>query len=75
MNRKAELYEPYDFDLTGVTWRKSSASAGEHECVEIAELPGGGRAVRDSKDPERKPLRFTASGWAAFCEGVIAGDL
>ncbi|MEU5837427.1 DUF397 domain-containing protein [Streptomyces diacarni] len=65
----------HDTDLTGLTWRKSSASAGEHECVEIAELPGGGRAVRDSKNPERAPLCFTASEWAAFRTGVIAGEL
>ncbi|SFL22609.1 DUF397 domain-containing protein [Streptomyces pini] len=71
-DRKADLY---DIDLTCVTWRKSSASAGEHECVEVAELPGGGRAVRDSKNPQREPLRFTASEWAAFRAGVIAGEL
>jgi hypothetical protein len=33
------------------------------------------RAVRDSKNPERVPLRFTASEWAAFRTGVIAGEL
>ncbi|WP_324605565.1 DUF397 domain-containing protein [Streptomyces niger] len=46
--------------------RKASASAGEKDCVEVAELPHGARAVRDSKNPEREPLRFTASEWAAF---------
>ncbi|PJE95403.1 DUF397 domain-containing protein [Streptomyces carminius] len=71
-DREADLY---DIDLTGVTWRKSSASAGEHECVEVAELPGGGRAVRDSKNPQREPLRFTATEWAAFRTGVITGEL
>jgi hypothetical protein len=30
--------------------------------------------VRDSKDPSRSPLRFTASEWAAFRAGVIAGE-
>lgn len=72
MNREAELY---DFGLTGVTWREPSAGAGEHDCGEIAELPGGGRVVRDSRDPGREPLRSTASGRAAFCEGVVAGGL
>lgn len=71
-DRKAQLYTT---DLTNVRWQKSSYSAGEHECVEIAELPSGGRAVRDSKNPEREPLCFTASEWAAFREGVIAGEL
>lgn len=69
---KAELYAR---DLTGAIWRKASASGAEHDCVEVAELQGGAKAVRDSKNPRRKPLRFTASEWAAFQEGVIAGKL
>ncbi|GAA4656072.1 DUF397 domain-containing protein [Streptomyces chumphonensis] len=69
---KARLYT---HDLTGAIWRKASASGPEHDCVEVAELPEGARAVRDSKNPEREPLRFTASEWAAFRQGVIAGEL
>lgn len=71
MNRKADLYAQ---DLADSIWRKSSTSGAEHDCVEIAELPGGARAVRDSKNPERAPLRFTASEWAAFRAGVIANE-
>ncbi|MCC3654857.1 DUF397 domain-containing protein [Streptomyces sp. S07_1.15] len=71
-DRKSELHA---LDLSHVTWRKASASAGEHECVEIAELPGGGRAVRDSKNPERGALRFGAPGWAAFQASLVAGRL
>ncbi|WP_306334477.1 DUF397 domain-containing protein [Streptomyces sp. KL118A] len=71
-DRKTDLYA---LDLAETHWRKSSASGAENDCVEIAELPDGGRAVRDSKDPEREPLRFTASEWAAFRAGVIAGEL
>ncbi|MBP0460531.1 DUF397 domain-containing protein [Streptomyces montanisoli] len=41
----------------------------------VAELPHGARAVRDSKSTDREPLRFTASEWAAFQAGVIAGEL
>ncbi|MFJ1716071.1 MULTISPECIES: DUF397 domain-containing protein [unclassified Streptomyces] len=33
------------------------------------------RAVQDSKNPDREPLRFTASEWVAFRAGVIAGEL
>ncbi|MEU8506283.1 DUF397 domain-containing protein [Streptomyces brevispora] len=72
MNRlKADLYA---HDLSDSVWRKSSASGAEHDCVEIAELPGGARAVRDSKNPERPALRFTATEWAAFRAGVIADE-
>ncbi|WJV51735.1 DUF397 domain-containing protein [Streptomyces flavofungini] len=68
---KAELYV---HDLSAASWRKSSFSGAEHNCVEIADLPGG-RAARDSKHPERGPLRFTALAWAAFQRGVITGEL
>ncbi|WP_342747014.1 DUF397 domain-containing protein [Streptomyces aidingensis] len=37
-------------------------------------LPGGGVAVRDSKNPERPHLCFTAAEWAAFKGGVSLGD-
>lgn len=70
--RKAELYA---YDLSTAAWRKASASGGEGNCVEVADLPGGGKAVRDSKRPEAQPLRYTASEWAAFRTGVIAGEL
>jgi hypothetical protein len=69
---KAELYA---LDLTDADWTKSSFSAGENDCVEIAVLPGGARAVRDSEHPEREPLRYTATEWAAFRQGMIAGEL
>lgn len=69
---KSDLYA---VDLTEAEWHKASASGGEGNCVEVAELPGGARAVRDSKDPGREPLRFTASEWAAFRDGIITGEL
>ncbi|WP_406167373.1 DUF397 domain-containing protein [Streptomyces canus] len=69
---RAELHA---YDLTEAIWRKASASGAEHDCVEVAELPNGARAVRDSKNPGLEPLRFTASEWAAFRKGVIAGGL
>lgn len=61
------------FDLATVVWRKASASGGEGNCVEVAQLPLGARAVRDSKEPDREFLRFTASEWAAFRAGVLGG--
>ncbi|MEV0782200.1 DUF397 domain-containing protein [Streptomyces sp. NPDC050423] len=71
-DHKTELYKQ---DLTNADWHKATASGAENDCVEIAELPHGARAVRDSKNLEREPLRFTASEWAAFRTGVIAGEL
>lgn len=58
-----------------LTWRKASASSDQGgNCVEVADLPGGGQAVRDSKDPDGPMLRFTAAEWAAFSSGVRAGE-
>jgi Domain of unknown function (DUF397) len=57
-----------------VNFRKSSYSAQEGECVEIANLPDGGRAVRDSKDPDGPILRFAGSEWRAFIAGVKDGE-
>ncbi|GAA2931636.1 hypothetical protein GCM10020221_29270 [Streptomyces thioluteus] len=68
---KAELYA---HDLSAATWRKSSASAGEGNCVETADLPGG-IAVRDSKKTHLEPLRFTTAEWDAFRTGMLRGEL
>jgi hypothetical protein len=60
-------------DLT--RWHKSSYSNGSGgNCVEVADLDGGGRAVRDSKDRSGPVLRLTAEEWAAFIAGVRGGE-
>jgi len=60
--------------LAGVTYRKSSRSTAAGNCVEVAELPSGHRAVRDSKDAAGPILTFGPSEWAAFTAGIRAGD-
>ncbi|OFB43220.1 DUF397 domain-containing protein [Frankia sp. B2] len=57
-----------------LTWVKSTYSKDGSACVEVATLPDGGRAVRDSKDPEGPVLRFTASEWSAFIAGARDGE-
>jgi len=61
-------------NFTSLAWRKSTFSNDKANCVEVAELPAGGRAVRDSKDPNGPALTFTASEWTAFVAGVRADE-
>ncbi|WP_204456131.1 DUF397 domain-containing protein [Actinokineospora baliensis] len=46
------------------TWRKSSFSVENGQCVELAALTDG-LAIRDSKNPTGGALRFPASSWRA----------
>jgi Domain of unknown function (DUF397) len=55
-------------------WIKSSYSLANSDCVEVADLPGGGVGVRDSKDPAGPALRFTPGEWHAFIGGAKAGE-
>ncbi|MEU8270126.1 DUF397 domain-containing protein [Sphaerisporangium sp. NPDC049002] len=65
----------YAHDLSTATWHKSSHSAAENDCVEIANLPNGAKAIRDSKNPRCESLRCTALEWIAFRMGVLPGGL
>jgi Domain of unknown function (DUF397) len=40
------------------------------DCVEVAHLPAGGIAVRDSKDKNGLILRFAAVEWGLFITGI-----
>jgi hypothetical protein len=65
-----------DQDLEALTWYKSSRSgANNDDCVEVANLPSGGRAVRDSKDPDGPILTFAPTGWRVFIHCVKSGKL
>ncbi|MGQ0777006.1 MAG: DUF397 domain-containing protein [Pseudonocardiales bacterium] len=44
------------------------------DCVEVADLDGTSRAVRDSKHPADPALRFTPAQWAAFIAGIQDGQ-
>ena len=56
-----------------LTWFKSTAS-GANGCVEVAHLPDGGMALRDSKDRGKGAHYFGAEEWAAFLTGAKAGE-
>lgn len=58
----------------GLEWVKSSYSGANSNCVEVAVLPEGGRAVRDSKDPHGPALSFSADALAVFVRSAADGD-
>lgn len=55
-------------------WVKSSYSGNNGNCVEVAATPGGGRALRDSKDPSGPVLTFSALEFEAFIAGASTGE-
>ncbi|WP_327677162.1 DUF397 domain-containing protein [Kitasatospora sp. NBC_00458] len=61
-------------DLTRVAWRKSTYSAQEGQCVEVADGFPGRVPVRDSKNPDGPALTFPAEAWRAFVSAVRAGE-
>lgn len=70
IDRKDDLYA---IDLSAAQWRTSPYSNGGEQCVEITDLPGGGVALRDSKNVALPALRYSAAEWQAFRQGVIDG--
>jgi hypothetical protein len=55
-------------------WRKSRASNPSGCCVEVATLPDGAIAVRNSRDPAGPALVYTRAEVAAFLTGVKNGE-
>lgn len=55
-------------------FRKSSYSATESHCVEIADIPGTS-AIRDTKHRDLGALAFPSAEWRAFIDAVRSDRL
>jgi Domain of unknown function (DUF397) len=71
-NQGRPLASPEEFSAAG--WRRSSWSATNGNCVEVAPLRGGRVGVRDSKDPRGPVLAFPRDAWQSFLTAVGAGN-
>ncbi len=61
--------------LTGATWIKSRRSGPTGgNCVEVAFLPDGEIAMRNSRYPDGAALVFTRAEWDAFLGGARDGE-
>jgi len=59
-----------DSDHGAGTWRKSSWSLANGNCVEVGGLAGELIGVRDSRHPRGDVLTFSRAEWRGFLTGV-----
>ncbi|MEU4896143.1 DUF397 domain-containing protein [Streptomyces sp. NPDC044780] len=60
--------------ITGANWIKSALSNAQGACVELAKLPDGEVAMRNSRHPEGPVLVYTQAEIAAFVAGAKSGE-
>jgi hypothetical protein len=60
--------------LDGVTWRKSRHSNPSGNCVEIAALPDGAVAIRNSRHPSGPALICAPTEFSAFLASARDGE-
>jgi hypothetical protein len=64
----------HDAQLAGVTWRKSQHSNPSGNCVEVAGLPDGAVAIRNSRYPAGPALVCAPAEFSAFLAAARDGE-
>jgi hypothetical protein len=76
--KEQNMTQPYNGmpapELTDVMWEKSKHSNPNGACVEVAHLPNGEIAVRNSRFPAGPALIYTRAEIAAFLAGAKDGE-
>ena len=62
-------------NLTHATWRKSSFSTEQGDCVELAPLDDGTIAIRNSNHPAAGVVYLTRTEMNAWIQGIKIGEL
>jgi hypothetical protein len=62
-----------EYDTSNAAWITSRA-CNNSACVQVAHMPDGMVALRDSKDTTKPAHIFDGEEWAAFLTGVKAGE-
>jgi Domain of unknown function (DUF397) len=61
--------------VTQLEWRRSSLCGSHGSCVEAADTPDGGVAIRKGEEPGTgSVLFFSRDEWDAFVAGVKEGE-
>lgn len=63
-----------DVSLEGAAWRKSRHSNPSGNCVEVAGLPDGAVAIRNSRHPAGPALVCSPAEFSAFLAGARDGE-
>ena len=63
-----------DSDLSVIHWRTSSFSGNNGTCVEVAALPEGHIAVRNSTRPDGVAILFTRTEMKHWINDIKAGE-
>lgn len=79
MINSAELlqrgYVSFAPELGNVSWKKSTKSQGNSNCVELAEIGKNVVAIRDSKNKNGPALTFSRTDTADFISYIKSGGL